>query len=269
MARRFEVPSPTDPPLVDSHAHLSHDPLVHDPEGVVERALHAGVDTILTVGTDPDDAINAVALAERFPRVFAAVGIHPHGAKLADDRALDSVASLARRDVVKGYGEIGLDFYWNHSTPDRQRAVFRDQILMGKNLNLPLIIHLRDAYGEGLDLLEAQGPYPAGGVIHCFSGNDDDARRALDLNFHLSFPGTVTFKSRDDLRALLPNIPEHRILLETDCPFLAPVPLRGKVNEPAFMVHTAARISELMGLEPNRLARITRANTFRLFGMEK
>jgi len=253
--------------LVDSHAHLELEPLVHDPAGVVQRASQAGVAAIITVGIDLEDARQALAIADRFPHVFACLGFHPHSAKDVDDGALAAMERLAAHPKVKGYGEIGLDFFRNRSPQDRQRAVFAEQIALAKRLGKPVVIHLRDAYADGLAMLENAAPFPAGGVIHCFSGNAADAARALDLGFHLSIPGTVTYKKNDALRDIVRTLRPDRLLVETDCPFLSPEPLRGKDNEPAYMVHTVRKIAEVRDEPLERIAQITTANAVRFFDL--
>jgi TatD DNase family protein len=253
--------------LVDSHAHLELEPLVRDPAAVVDRAEQAGIAYIVTVGIDLEDARLALEIADRFSHVFASVGFHPHNAKTATDGTLTAMEELAGHPKVRGYGEIGLDFFRNLSPQDLQRSVFADQLALAKRLKKPVIIHLRDAYREGLDMLEKAAPFPAGGVIHCFSGTKDDAKRALDLDFHVSIPGTVTYKKNDVLRDIVRTLPIDRLLLETDCPFLAPEPLRGKDNEPAYLVHTAQRVAEVRGEALQRLAEATTANARRLFNL--
>jgi TatD DNase family protein len=253
--------------LVDSHAHLELEPLVLDPAGVVHRASQAGVAAIITVGIDLEDARRALAIADKFPNVFACLGFHPHHAKDADDDGFVAMEKLAAHPKVKGYGEIGLDFFRNHSPHDRQRAVFAEQIALAKRLGTPVVIHLRDAYPEGLAMLEKAAPFQAGGVIHCFSGNAAEAARALEMGFFLSIPGTVTYKKNDKLRDIVRTIPSDRLLVETDCPFLAPEPLRGKDNEPAFIVHTVRKVAEVRGESVERIAHITTANAVRLFGL--
>ena len=258
----------TQPPaLVDSHAHLELEPLSNDPASVVRRAAQVGVVAIVTVGIDLEDAQRALEIADRFDNVFACVGFHPHNAKDCEDRTLDDMQRLAGHPKVKGYGEIGLDFFRNHSPRDRQIAVFADQLALAKKLGKPVVIHLRNAYDEGLRMLEQAAPFPAGGVIHCFSGGGNDARRALDLGFHLSIPGTVTYKKNDALREIVRTFPDNRILLETDCPFLAPEPLRGKDNEPAYIIHTACKVAEVRGVLLERIAEITATNAKKLFGL--
>lgn len=257
------------PILIDSHAHLELDPLVKDPGGTIDRAVLAGVVAIVTVGIDLEDVRKAVEIADRFERVFLSVGFHPHNAKDVTDNGLVQMQDYARHAKTVAYGEIGLDFFRNHSPHDRQKSAFADQLAIGKSLFKPVVIHLRDAYPEGLDMLEKAGPFPAGGVIHCFSGNEDDARRALDLGFHISVPGTVTYKKNDRLRAIISTVPDERLLLETDCPFLAPEPLRGKDNEPAYIVHTAGKVAEVRGVALWEVARTTSMNAIRLFGLPK
>lgn len=267
MGKNADHQLPSPPLLVDSHAHLELEPLVADVEAVVERASAAGVAYVVTVGIDLADAKSALALADRFERVFACVGFHPHNAKEADEEALLKIETVARHPKVVGYGEIGLDFFRNHSPRDRQVEVFARQLVLAQKLAKPVVIHLRDAYRQGLDMLEEASPFPAGGIIHCFSGTEADAGRALDLGFHISIPGTVTYKKNDLLRSVVASLPEGRLLLETDCPFLAPEPLRGKDNEPAYIVHTARRVAEVRGVSFEDICRTTTKNAVRVFGL--
>jgi len=253
------------PRLIDSHAHLELEPLVLDCEGTVQRARQAGVAAIITVGIDLADVRMALKIADRFPEVFACVGFHPHNAKLASDESLADMERLANHPKVVGYGEVGLDFFRNLSPRDLQIAAFRTQLGMAKRLGKPVVIHLRDAYDEGLEMLEKESPFPSGGVIHCFSGTWEHAKRALELGFQISIPGTVTYKKNEVLRAVVSRLPEDRILLETDCPYLAPEPFRGKDNEPALLVHTARRVAEVRGIPEEEIWRITTANAVRTF----
>jgi TatD DNase family protein len=251
--------------LIDSHAHLELEPLVNDPVGVLERATAVGVIAIVSVGIDISDAEKVLELADRFKGVFASLGFHPHNAKDAHDGALSKMKELARRPKVVAYGEIGLDFFRNLSPQSVQTKVFADQLELAKSLAKPVVIHLRNAYREGLDILEKAAPFNAGGVIHCFSGDQSDADRALELGFYISIPGTVTYKKNEGLRAIVSRLPEDRILLETDAPFLAPEPLRGKNNEPAFIAHTAKKVAEIRHVSVQDIARATTANAIRLF----
>ena len=257
------------PLFIDSHAHLELEPLVYDPESVVRRALAAGVVAIITVGINLEDVERALEIADRFDPVFASVGFHPHNAKEVGSRGLQRMEALATHPKVVAYGEIGLDFFRDLSPRSVQKAVFTDQIFLAKSLGKVVVIHLRNAYAEGLEMLEKNAPFPAGGVIHCFSGDVSDAERALELGFHISIPGTVTYKKNDTFRSIVRDLPADRILLETDCPFLAPEPYRGKTNEPAHMVHTAARVAEVRGVSPEELGRTTSANAIGLFGLPK
>jgi len=257
-----------DSKFIDSHAHLSHKPIATDIDGVIKRAAAAGVSDIVTVGIDYDDAKAAIEIAENFDNVFCSIGYHPHNAKSVDDKMLQKMETLAAHPKVVGYGEIGLDFYWNKSPHDKQEQVFFNQLKLAKRLNKPVVIHLRDAYAKGLEMMESLAPYPAKGVIHCFSGNEDDARSALDLGFYISIPGILTFKAAKSLQTIASYLPEDRILLETDCPFLAPIPYRGKVNEPAYMVHTAEKLAQIRGISLDKLANITRENTRKVFNLK-
>ncbi len=254
-------------PLVDSHAHLELEPLINDYDNVMRRAREAGLVAVITVGIDLEDARNAMNIARRFDDVFVAMGFHPHNAKQVNDNDLAAMEKMASDPKVVGYGEIGLDFFRNHSPQDIQISVFEQQIGLAKSIGKPVVIHLRDAYDEGLSILEKAAPFPCAGVIHCFSGNHEHARRALDLGFYISIPGTVTYKKNDQLRSIVEKLPSDRILLETDCPFLSPEPFRGKDCEPAFIVHTARRVAEVRGASPEELAAQTTLNAIRLFGL--
>ncbi|MGB9618365.1 MAG: TatD family hydrolase [Desulfomonilaceae bacterium] len=253
--------------LIDTHAHLQLDPLVRDPAGVVARAQSQGVKWIISVGIELEDSRNMLRIVEQFAHVYACLGFHPHNAVNASDRSLVEMRKLAQHPKVVGYGEIGLDFYRNISPREKQVTAFRDQIALAKDLGLPLVIHLRNAYEEGLSILEEFAPFPRGGVIHCFSGSFQDARRALDLGFHISIPGTITYKKNEAFRDIVKQTPRDRILLETDCPFLAPEPLRGRDNEPAYLIYTARKVAELWDVDMDAAAQITTQNAFSLFGM--
>ncbi|MBI5251874.1 MAG: TatD family hydrolase [Desulfomonile tiedjei] len=265
MIRNSKKDESVRPVLVDSHAHLELEPLFSDCAAVVDRATLAGVAFIVTVGIDIEDVERALIVAEGYPGVYACAGFHPHNAKDASDDSLSRMEQFARHPKVVGYGEIGLDFFRNRSPREVQISVFAEQLDMAKNIGKPVVIHLRDAYSEGLDMIEQAAPYPAGGVIHCFSGTKDDAQRALALGFHISIPGTITYKKNDAFRSIVKNLPEERILLETDCPFLSPEPLRGKDNEPAYIVHTATRVAEVRETSYERICGATTVNAARLF----
>jgi TatD DNase family protein len=259
--------------FVDSHAHIDGELFDADRAEVVERSRAAGVRAILTVGTgDPHagELERAVETAEKFDGVYVAAGVHPHDAKLFDDAAAERLSKLVRgsRRVV-AWGEIGLDYHYDHSPRDVQREVFRRQLRLAREANLPVIIHSREADVETIEILESewQGASRAG-VLHCFGGSRWMAERALALGFYVSFAGNVTFKNAEPLREVARTIPSERLLVETDCPFLAPVPLRGRRNEPAFVVETARRLAELRETTVEEIGRITSENFSKLFGVK-
>ncbi len=253
--------------LIDSHAHLEMDPLDRDVAAVLSRAHANGVAAVITVGIDVSDAAKAIELTEKYREVFASVGIHPHNTEGITDSELSQIEAIAAKSKVVGFGEIGLDYFRNWSPREDQLRIFQDQIDLAKRLAKPVVIHLRDAYPEGLGMLEKAGPFPNRGVIHCFSGTLDDARRALDLGFCISIPGTVTYKKNEILRGIVKQLPLDRIMLETDCPFLSPEPLRGKDNEPSYIIHTARKIAEIYGLSIQEIGRQTSKNTANLFAL--
>jgi TatD DNase family protein len=248
--------------IVDSHCHLDYADAAERPE-ILARARRAGVGTMLTIGTKIGDFAGVRAIAEGDADVWCSVGIHPHEAAAEDDHAVASIAALARHEKVIGIGETGLDFYYEHSPRVRQAAVFRAQCAASRETGLPLIVHTRDADPETAVILAEEKV--STGVIHCFSTGRQLAEKALELGFYISLSGIVTFKNAEAIRAIARDIPLDRLLVETDAPYLAPVPMRGKRNEPAFVVHTVARVAELKGVSADELARVTSENFFRLF----
>ncbi len=252
--------------IVDTHAHLTFDGLRDDVAGVLGRARAAGVHGVITVGVDPADSRAAVALARRTPGVWATVGVHPHDVAGLTGTVLDGLADLARDDAVVAWGEIGLDFFRDRSPRDDQRRWFAEQLDRARGLDLPVVIHDRDAHAETLAVLDRAGP-GVRGVFHCFSGDRAFAREVLGRGLYLSVPGTVTYPKNDELRRVVAEAPLDRLLVETDCPFLAPQPVRGKRNEPAHVVHVVAEIARVRGLEPEDVARITARSSRDLFGV--
>ena len=258
--------------LIDTHAHLDFSKFDADRPKVIERARAAGVATIVNVGTDLISSRRAVDLAEEYEAVYAAVGVHPHGAKKLDGATLGELRELAQKPKVVAVGEIGLDYFRNLSPRDAQRRAFQAQLAWAAKLGKPVIIHDRDAHGE---ILEALTSWAAGlgdsiltgrlGVLHTFSGDLEMARRAIDLGFYISISGPVTYRNARQLPDIVRELPLDRILVETDCPFLAPEPYRGKRNEPAHTRLVAERIAELKGIPFDDLARATTANARRLF----
>jgi TatD DNase family protein len=248
----------------DTHAHLDLSPLSEEEGKVVARALEAGVTRILTVGTDAKSSAKAIEIAHRNAGVYAAVGLHPHDASGLSDALLSRLETLSRCDKVVAIGETGLDFYRDHSPREAQREAFREQIRLARRRGLPLVVHDRDAHDEVLSILEEEKAAEAGGIIHCFSGDYEMARRAVALNFFISIPGAVTYPKSGSQVEAVRKLPLERLLIETDCPFLAPVPHRGKTNEPAFVPLVAAKIAQIKGLSVEDVARITTLNAVRL-----
>jgi TatD DNase family protein len=259
--------------LIDSHCHIDGEQFDGDRDEVVLRAREAGVIAMLNVGTgDPKahDFSRAVAVAERYHDVYAAVGVHPHDAKLYDTAAEDHLISLVRSSPkVVAWGEIGLDYYYDHSPRDVQIEIFRRQIAVARDLELPIIIHSREADEDTLDILHNECSYPGfRGVMHCFGGTASMAEALLPLGFFISFAGNVTFKKAENLREAARAVPLDRLLIETDCPFLSPVPVRGKRNEPAHVRHTAAFLASLYNVDPEVIAESTCRNFKGLFGLQ-
>jgi TatD DNase family protein len=252
--------------LIDSHCHLDFPQLATDEAGVLARARSAGIGGLLTIGTRLDQFDGVRAIAERHANVWCSVGVHPHEAKEEGQRTPDRLLEAARHPKVIGIGETGLDFYYEHSPRAEQAESFRSHIAAARESGLPLIVHTRDADQETGDLLEeeyARGPFT--GLIHCFSSGPALARRALGLGLYISISGIVTFKAAEGLRTLVRDLPIDRLLVETDAPYLAPVPRRGKTNEPAYVAHTAAKVAELKGVALGELEHATTDNFFRLF----
>lgn len=248
------------PGLFDSHAHLDFADFGDDVEAVLDRARAAGVAGVVTVGSGRGLGGNdaAVALANRHGDVWAAVGIHPHDARLADAAAMERVGALLDRDRVVAVGETGLDYRYDRSPRSEQRAAFVAHVRLAREMRLPLVVHSREAEADTMAILEGEGAADAGGVLHCFSGGDEMARRALAIGLRISFSGVITFPKADALRAVARDVvPLDRTLIETDAPFLAPVPRRGRRNEPAYVVHTAAKLAEIHGVSIGDVARIT------------
>ncbi len=254
--------------LVDTHCHLDPTYFPSGPDDVLARARAASVSGFVVVGVGGDlaPARAAVDLAKRMPeRVGAAVGVHPHDAKSLDEAAHDELARLAAAPEVVAVGEIGLDYHYDHSPRDVQKAVFARLIHLARAVKKPIVVHTREAAEDTIAILAAEGAREVGGVIHCFSEDKPFAERALDLGFDVSFSGIVTFKSATAIQEVAKWAPLDRILVETDSPYLAPVPLRGKPCEPAYVVHTARRVAELRGIAFEALAEATTQNAARLF----
>lgn len=252
--------------LIDSHCHLEYKGLVEDQAGVLARARSAGIGGFLSISTRHREWDQVIATAEREPDVWASVGIHPHEADAHAELGAPVLLAAAEHRRVIAIGETGLDYYYDHSDRAVQQALFRTHIKVARQTGLPLIIHTRDAEADTAAILRdemEQGAFPA--LIHCFTASAAFARSVLDLGLTISLSGIVTFKNAKDLQAIAVEIPEDRLLVETDAPFLAPVPHRGRVCEPAFTADTARFVAKLRGVELSRLAESTTANFARLF----
>lgn len=231
--------------LIDTHTHLDDARYNDDREAVIARAREAGVDAFVSIGCDLATSQAAAALADHYPFVYASVGVHPHEVKHIQDDWYDAFRRLAKSEKVVAYGEIGLDYHYNHSSPNEQRDRFREQIQVARELKLPVIIHTREAQEDTVAILREEKASEVGGVFHCFSGDARLAKEALDLGFHLSFSGILTFQSATALREIAKKTPLDRLLIETDCPYLTPVPYRGKRNEPAYVAQVAKQLATI------------------------
>lgn len=253
--------------LFDSHAHIDDKKFNEDREATIARALENGIGGILNAGADMFSSARAVDLAEQYEPVYAAVGIHPHDAKDARETDYPKLAEWAARPKVVAIGEIGLDYHYDFSPRDVQKAVFIRQLDLARQLGKPVIIHDREAHADLLEVMKKEGA-GLSGVFHCFSGSLEMAREVLAMGLYLSFAGPVTFANAHKLKEVAKAIPLDRLLVETDSPYLTPEPHRGRRNEPAYVRLVAETIAGLRNIEPEQLARITTENTKRLFGIQ-
>jgi TatD DNase family protein len=260
--------------FVDSHAHLDGKQFDSDREQVIARAREAGVETMVAIGNGDGPPIldSGIQLAEKHSFLYATIGIHPHEARLASDHAYSEMERLARHPKVIAWGEIGLDYFYDHSPRDTQQQVFIRQMELAAAVKLPIVIHCRpsdgsdNAWDDCLRLIQEQwAPKGIGGILHCFTGNWPQAKRALDMGFLISFAGNITFPKAQQIRDTALEVPLDRMLIETDSPYLAPVPHRGKRNEPAFVKNTAAKLGELRGLLTEEVGERTSRNFYKFF----
>lgn len=251
--------------LIDSHAHLEMEEFKEDLEEVTKRAWNSSVEYIVSVGFDLDSSRKAVELSQRFDRIYSAVGVHPHEAKSVNAGTFDSLKDLVKLNKVVAWGEIGLDYYYDNSPRDLQRSIFRRQIGIARSLGLPIIVHTREAKEDTLTIMKEEDIQEVGGVLHCFSGDLDMAKRAIDMGFFISFSGVISFPKAKRLMEVAREIPVEKILIETDSPYLAPVPHRGKRNEPSYVRNVAEILAEIKGLSFMDIARITSLNAKVLF----
>jgi TatD DNase family protein len=252
--------------LIDTHCHLTFDDLARDIDAVVTHSRQAGVTAWITVGTDPQENRKALEFAERFENLYAAVGIHPHDAKTVTLDTLAEMKALARHEKVVAIGETGLDYHYNLSLHEDQRRVFAQHLQIAAELNLPVIIHCRKAFEETMEILSEHRTAVNKVVFHCFSGSAEQAKLVLDKGFYISFTGVVTFKNAEKTRAAAMLVPLDRLMLETDCPYMSPEPMRKqRVNEPALMVHTAKFLAELRQMTLDEFAAHTTATARNFF----
>jgi TatD DNase family protein len=252
--------------LIDTHTHLDDARYNDDRDAVITRAREVGIDAFLTIGCDLATSQSAIALAKQYPFVYASIGVHPHEVRHIQDDWYDEFRRLAKNAKVVAYGEIGLDYHYNHSSPKEQRERFREQIQIARELRLPVIIHTREAQEDTIGILKEERASEVGGVFHCFSGDGWLAKEALDMGFYLSFSGILTFQNAVTLREIAKNTPLDRVLIETDCPYLTPVPYRGKRNEPAYVSQVAKQLAVLHPeLSLDDVQRTTTVNAKRLF----
>ncbi len=252
--------------LIDSHCHLDYLARDGDLEEIVGRARRAGVSAMVTICTKLSEFDTVRSIAQRYPEVSCSVGVHPHEAEQEGQESPDLLRELAKLPEVVGIGETGLDYFYEHSPREAQQRSFRSHIAAARETGLPLIVHTRDADSDTVAILREEVEAGAvTGVIHCFSAGPELAEAALELGFYIGVSGIMTFKKAEELRETLRRVPLERLLVETDAPYLAPVPQRGKQNEPAFVVHTAAALAELKAVEADELAAVTSENFYTLF----
>jgi TatD DNase family protein len=258
------------PAMIDSHCHLDTEKFAPDLPEVLARARAAGVTAMICIGSGSDvaSARSSVALAGRETDVYASIGVHPHDVAHMGEDDWAALGELARAPRVVGIGETGLDYHYDYSPREAQQAAFRRFVALARESRRPVISHVRDAHADAAAILRDERAAEVGGVIHCFTGGVEDARAYLDLGHHLSFSGILTFKNADDIRAAARFAPADRVLVETDAPYLAPIPHRGQRNEPAYVAHTLAALAELRGVSLAELDSVTAENTRRLFALD-
>lgn len=254
--------------LIDTHAHLQDKALKSDLEEVLKRAEASGVKKIICIGYDYPTSVEAVELARKYEGIYAVVGIHPHDAKELDDEILSRLYQLAGEEKVVAIGEIGLDYYRNLSPQEKQKEAFIAQIKLARELGKPVVIHDRDAHQDVVDIIKKEKAGVNGGIMHCYSGHLPLAIEFMKEGFYISFAGPVTFNNARKTQEVAANIPLERILIETDCPYLAPEPMRGKRNEPAYVSYVARKIAEIRRKSVEEIAYITSLNAEKAFALK-
>ncbi len=251
--------------LIDSHAHLEMPEFRKDLTEVLQRAKDSGVEFIFTVGTDPGDWKRALEIAQSCSSIYAILGVHPHHAKEIDEKTYSVLKNLCQHEKVRAYGEIGLDFFRNHSPREIQLKRFREQIGLAKELKLPIVVHDREAHQETLEILKEEKGWENGGIIHCFSGDEQMATTCIDMGFYISISGSITYKNAGPYHEIIKKLPLDSLLVETDAPFLTPVPFRGKRNEPGYVRYTAQKIAEIKKVPFETVAELTTRNALKVF----
>lgn len=250
--------------LIDSHAHLHFDRFDDDRDLVIQRARAQGISSIVTIGTHRESSISAIELAQTYPDIYATAGVHPLAVDKFEESDWINFERMWQHEKVVGVGETGLDYYYTPETRELQLELFERHLKAGAQFNLPVVVHIRDAFDDAFELLEKYLG-SAGGIVHCFTGGVEACARAVELDMYVSLSGIATFKNAKALRTAIPMIPDDRVLVETDSPYLAPVPHRGKRCEPAFVYDTARAVAVLRGVEFDELCRQTKRNTRRVF----
>ncbi|MBM4324731.1 MAG: TatD family deoxyribonuclease [Deltaproteobacteria bacterium] len=251
--------------LIDSHAHLEMPEFRKDLSEVLQRAKDSGVEYIFTVGTERKDWRRALEIAQSHPSVYAILGVHPHNAKEIDEKTYPVLKELCKHERVRAYGEIGLDFFRDHSPRDVQLKRFREQVGLAKELKLPIVVHDREAHREALEILKSEKAGENRGIIHCFSGDEKMAKACMDMGFFISIPGSLTYKDAGPFHEIVKRLPLEFLLVETDAPFLTPVPFRGKRNEPSYVKYTAEKLAEIKGVAFEKVAEVTTQNALKVF----
>ena len=254
--------------MIDTHCHLTFGQLADDVDAVIRRSIDAGVTSWITVGTDPSHNQKAIELARKYDNMYATVGVHPHDAKKVTGQAIRQLHALAQNKKVVAIGETGLDFHYDHSPCGKQAEVFKSHLELAQELALPVIIHSREAFDETMEILQQSGPDLEKVVFHCFSGSPEQARIVLDAGYYISFTGVVTFKNAESIRQAAEIVPLDRLMLETDCPYMSPEPMRKqRINEPALMVHTAKFLADLKGMDLDDFATAVTATSKSFFNL--
>ncbi|RAV08492.1 TatD family hydrolase [Paenibacillus contaminans] len=254
--------------LTDTHTHLNAEQFDEDRTEAIKRAQEAGVTRIVNIGINREYIPSSIALAEQYDFIYTTVGWHPVDAIDMMPGDLEWLEELSKHEKVVAIGEIGLDYHWDKSPKDVQQRVFREQIRLARKVGLPIVIHNRDAHHDVLQILKEEKAAEVGGIMHCFSGSWETAKQCIDMNFHISFGGPVTFKNAKQPKEVLAQVPLDRLLLETDSPYLTPHPYRGKRNETAYVRLVAETAAEIRGMSLEEIAEVTTANAIRLFGLK-